>query len=108
MTDVRMQQVLDQMRALQAQAAGGASPPAQGPQQAQPGDFSAVLRSAIDSVNGMQQASGRKTDAFLRGEDVSLTEVMVASQKSRVAFEAMKQTRNRLLEAYQEISRMQV
>lgn len=108
MTDVRMQQVLDQMRALQAQAAGGVSQPAQGPQQTEQGDFSSVLRAAIDSVNGMQQASGRKTDAFLRGEDVSLTEVMVASQKSRVAFEAMKQTRNRLLEAYQEISRMQV
>jgi len=108
MTDVRMQQVLDQMRALQAQASQGVTPPAQGPQPAEQGDFSSVLRSAIDSVNGMQKASGQKTDAFLRGEDVSLTEVMVASQKSRVAFEAMKQTRNRLLEAYQEISRMQV
>lgn len=108
MTDVRMQQVLEQMRALQAQAAGGVQAPAQGPQQAGQGDFSSVLRSAIDTVNGTQQASSQKTDAFLRGEDVSLTEVMIASQKSRVAFEATKQVRNRLLEAYQEISRMQV
>lgn len=108
MTDVRMQQVLEQMRALQAQAAGGVQQPAPGPQPTQQADFSSVLRSAIDTVNDTRQASSQKTDAFLRGEDVSLTEVMVASQKSRVSFEAMKQTRNRLLEAYQEISRMQV
>ena len=33
---------------------------------------------------------------------------MIASQKARVGFEAMKEVRNRLLEAYQTVSRMQV
>lgn len=108
MAEMGVQQVLEQMRALQAQASAGTAQPVQPGQQAPQGDFASTLRSAIDSVNGLQQDSSQKADAFIRGEDISLAEVMVAGQKSRVAFEAMKQTRNRLLEAYQEIARMQV
>lgn len=104
MSDFRINQALQEMQRM-AQAAGGA--PA-GPQKAEGGDFSELLKRAVDGVNGLQMASGEKTDAFLRGEDVALTDVMIAGQKARVGFEAMKEVRNRLLEAYQTVSRMQV
>ena len=106
MNDMRIQQVLQQMRTLAAQADGnltaGTTP------ESRPGDFAGMLHSAIETVNGLQQSAGQKTDAFLSGEGVPLTEVMIASQKSRVAFETIKEVRNHLLSAYQEISRMQV
>lgn len=107
MNDVRIQQqLLQQMQALTAQAEGSPAPgAAAGPR---PEDFAGMLQAAIKTVNGLQQTAGRKTDAFLSGGDVPLTEVVIASQKSRVAFEALKEVRNHLLEAYQEISRMQV
>ena len=40
--------------------------------------------------------------------NVGITEVMIASQKSSVAFGAMVEVRNKLLEAYKEVMRMQV
>jgi len=40
--------------------------------------------------------------------EVDITQVMIASQKSTVAFEAMTQVRNKLVTAYQEIMRMPV
>lgn len=101
----KVNQMLREMRALAAEA--GALP------QEQPGTvdkagFAGVLKDAVGGVNRMQAEATAKQNAFLRGEDVALTEVMVSMQQARVSFEAVKQVRNRLLEAYQEISRMQV
>ncbi|MGD8709352.1 MAG: flagellar hook-basal body complex protein FliE [Ectothiorhodospiraceae bacterium] len=106
MTDVRIQQALQQLRSLAGEAAGN-----NGPQQAggtQQADFAGMLKDALGTVNDIQQQSSATADSFLRGENVPLVDVMVASQKAKVAFEATKEVRNRFLEAYQEISRMQV
>lgn len=106
MADVRIQQALDQMRAMAAQARGNEAPSAA---REAPGEsFGDLLQDALSSVNSLQQDASQKTDAFLRGDDISLTDVMVAGQKSRVAFEAVKEVRNHLLDAYQEVSRMSV
>jgi len=103
----QINQVLAQMRAMAAQA--GMAPTAKPEPQAVPANsFADVLKDAVGTVNRMQNESTQKSEAFLRGEDIPLTEVMVSMQKARVGFEAAKQVRNRLLEAYQEISRMQV
>lgn len=108
MTNLQINQMLAQMRAMAAQA--GIEPPAAaGVQPAQQGGgFADMLKNAVNSVNQQQTEATAKADALMRGEDVSLTDVMISLQKSRVSFEAVKQVRNRLLEAYQEISRMQV
>jgi flagellar hook-basal body complex protein FliE len=105
MNDMRIQQMLQQMQALAAQAEGNPPPVAAG---SRPADFAGMLQSAIETVNGLQQTATRKTDAFLSGAGIPLSEVVIAGQKSRIAFEALKEVRNHLLEAYQEISRMQV
>ncbi|MCC5810646.1 MAG: flagellar hook-basal body complex protein FliE [Ectothiorhodospiraceae bacterium] len=70
--------------------------------------FAGALKSAIHQVNDMQQTAGAQADAFARGEDIPLTEVMVSMQQSRVAFEATKQVRNQLVEAYRDIFNMPV
>jgi len=47
--------------------------------------------------------------SFEQGDPgVSLTQVMVASQKASVSFQAMTQVRNKLIDAYQEVMNMQV
>lgn len=105
MNNVSIQKALQEMQALANQARGGAVRQAEDAQQA---DFSTMLKQAVDGVNQLQGESSQMSEAFVRGENVALTDVMVAAQKSRVAFEAMKETRRHLLEAYQQISRMQV
>ncbi|WP_416885073.1 flagellar hook-basal body complex protein FliE [Marinospirillum sp.] len=71
--------------------------------------FATLLRQAIDNVNGHQQtASDLRTRYELGDPDVDIVNVMVAAQKSSVAFDAMSQVRNRLVNAYQEIMRMPV
>jgi flagellar hook-basal body complex protein FliE len=47
-------------------------------------------------------------DAYERGEDVPLTDVVLSMQKSSLAFEATLQVRNKLLKAYDDVKNMPV
>ncbi|WP_342600682.1 flagellar hook-basal body complex protein FliE [Psychrobacillus sp. FSL H8-0483] len=69
------------------------------------GDF---LKSAIDSVNESQKASDVATEKLIRGEDIELHDVMIASQKASITLNATLEIRNKVIEAYQEIMRMPV
>jgi len=72
-------------------------------------DFSGMLKSAIDTVNGVQKESGVLKNAVEMGDrNVSMAEAMIASQKAGIAFEATVQVRNKVLEAYKEIMSMPV
>lgn len=67
-----------------------------------------TMKSAIDSVNEQQRVSRDLQTAYVKGENVSLTDVAIAMQKSSVAFEATVQVRNKILESYREIMNMSV
>lgn len=72
-------------------------------------EFSSLLKSAIDTVNGVQKESGRlKTAVEMGDRNVSMAEAMIASQKAGIAFEATVQVRNKVLEAYKEVMSMPV
>jgi len=108
MSDIDISQVLDQMRAMAARAQGGAEAGAAQPTAGKPA-FSALLKNSIDAVNATQKQAGALTEKFQAGDpDTDLAQVMVALQKASVSFEAMKQVRNKLGDAYQEIMRMQI
>ncbi|WP_305906910.1 flagellar hook-basal body complex protein FliE [Methylomarinum sp. Ch1-1] len=99
MTDMNVNEVLAQMRAMSIEA--GSKP------QQNDSDFAAILKQSIDTVNETQKASGELSKAFETGDsDVSLAEVMIASQKASVSFQAMVQVRNKLVEAYQDVMNM--
>lgn len=106
MTDIAIQSVLAQMRAMQARASGGVSetPAAQAPN----GQFATAMKSAIDHVNETQQTAAANTKAFEMGKDVSLGDVMVSLQKSNIEFQATVQVRNKMVEAYQQIMNMPI
>jgi len=72
-------------------------------------NFGDMLQQAIDNVNGLQQNTGDLRTRFDQGDrSVSLSDVMIASQKSGVAFDATVQVRNKLIESYKEIMSMPV
>ncbi len=71
--------------------------------------FAVMLRAAVDNVNGLQQSSNELQTRFDMGDrSLSLSDVMIASQKSSLAFSATVQVRNKLVEAYKEIMSMSV
>ncbi|ELE1961027.1 flagellar hook-basal body complex protein FliE [Vibrio vulnificus] len=72
-------------------------------------DFSTLLNQAINNVNSLQKSSSDLQTRFDRGDaDVSLSDVMIARNKSSVAFEATVQVRNKLVEAYKDLMNMPV
>jgi flagellar hook-basal body complex protein FliE len=106
MSDIDISQVLNQMRVMASQAQ---ATPAAETQASQGADFSSILKNSVDSVNSTQKHAGQLSEAFQAGDpNTDLTEVMVALQKASVSFEAMKQVRGKLVDAYKEIMRMQV
>lgn len=121
---VAMQQALDQLRTMREAVRPPASPEIEslrgsiglplspGASSSSTGvqspSFLETMRSAVDTVNEQQKLSRELQNAYVRGEDVPLTDVAIAMQKSSVAFEATVQVRNKILEAYKEIMNMTV
>ena len=72
-------------------------------------DFSDMLKQAIDNVNGLQSNTSELRNSFEMGdESVSLGQVMIAANKSSLAFDATVQIRNKMVEAYKEVMSMPV
>ena len=70
--------------------------------------FSDYIQTAVESVNETQMNASDMRDAYERGEDVALTDVVLSMQKSSLAFEATLQVRNKLLKAYDDVKNMPV
>ncbi|BCB03350.1 flagellar hook-basal body complex protein FliE [Bacillus sp. KH172YL63] len=70
------------------------------------GSFSQLLKQSIDEVNKMQVQSDQLTEKLVRGENVDLHQVMIASQKASITLQTTMEVRNKVVEAYQEIMRM--
>ena len=119
---VDVNNLLTQMREMKAQAAGGAEIKPRSDVEAglttnktnsvgsaKPADFGDMFNNAINSVNETQQSSSALATAYQQGDPgVSLTQVMVASQKASVSFQALTQVRNKLVEAYQDVMNMPI
>jgi len=104
MSEISPQQLLSQIRAMQAEFNGPT--PARQPEGA---GFGEMLAGAINKVNEAQQNSATMKKAFETGSgDASLAEVMIAAQKANLSFRAMTEVRNKLVNAYQEIMNMPV
>lgn len=70
--------------------------------------FSTILVDSIKSMNNEQIESGEMVQAFLKGEGPDLHTVMINTEKANMSVEFAVQIRNKVMEAYQEIMRMQV
>jgi flagellar hook-basal body complex protein FliE len=106
-SSLQIQQVLAEMRALQARAAG--TPVDITPSTSQPTDFAALLKDSVDRIASMQNQASELSNAYETGDkSVDLTKVMLEVQKADLAFRAMTQVRNKLLDAYTQVMNMSV
>lgn len=69
-------------------------------------DFGQAFSNGLNRVNEQQVKSQNLTMAFAAGEDVSVHEVMIESQKANLSMSMAMQLRNKLLNAYTEIYSM--
>jgi flagellar hook-basal body complex protein FliE len=69
--------------------------------------FSNTLKEFISDTNTLQIQSADLTERMIKGEPVDLHDVMIASEKAKTSFQLLMEIRNRFLDMYREISRMQ-
>lgn len=77
-------------------------------QNSQQTNFSQLLKQSIDEVNSMQIKSDDMTAALAGGKNVELQDVMIAAEKASVTLLTTIEIRNKAVEAYQEMMRMQI
>ena len=70
--------------------------------------FANVLKSSLDEVNSLQQKADAAITALATGDKMSLHDTMIAMEQADVSFRLMMQVRNKIVDAYQEIMRIQV
>jgi flagellar hook-basal body complex protein FliE len=69
--------------------------------------FAEVLHSAMDDMQTLQGQAETKVAGLLDGTGVDVHSAMIAVEKADLSFQLMMQVRNKIVSAYQEISRMQ-
>jgi flagellar hook-basal body complex protein FliE len=70
--------------------------------------FADALRQAVAEVNSLQQEAGAEIRQLVTGESEDLHKTLLAVQRSDIAFQLMLEVRNKVVQAYQEIMRIQV
>jgi flagellar hook-basal body complex protein FliE len=72
------------------------------------GDFGQLVRQAMNTVDGLQKDSHASVQRMLSGEVEDLHKVALDHQRAALAFDMFLQVRNKAVQAYQEVMRMQL
>lgn len=70
--------------------------------------FGDTLNQAIADVNSLQSEAGKAVEKMVAGESTDLHDVMIAVEKARTSFDLLMEIRNKTIDVYREIMRMQV
>src|SRR5215469_2452718 len=70
--------------------------------------FASMLGQMVSDVNTQQKVSAQAVSALQSGQNVPLHQAVIAMEEANVSFQLMVEVRNRLMDAYQEIMRMQI
>lgn len=70
--------------------------------------FAATLQSAINQTNDLQVKANKAAEELAAGRTSNVQEVMIAAEKADISLRLMMQVRNKIIDAYQEIMKMQV
>ncbi|GAB4432533.1 MAG: hypothetical protein Kow0031_13940 [Anaerolineae bacterium] len=71
-------------------------------------DFGDVLAGAIDTLTQKENTANQAIASLAAGEDIEVHQVMLAMQEADISFQLALEVRNKIIDAYQEIMRMQV
>ena len=69
--------------------------------------FSDTLKGLISDTNSLQKDSFNLDERMLKGEPVELHDVMIAAEKAKTSFQLLMEIRNKFIDMYKEVSRMQ-
>ena len=86
----------------------GEQPGALAPVQPSGDSFSTVLGKMVAEVNGKQITASNAVNDLQAGNNVSLHQAVIAMEEANVSFQLMVEVRNKLLDSYQELMKMQV
>ena len=70
--------------------------------------FGDVLKQYMDDTNDKMSKANSTATSFIKGEDVNIDEVMIKGQEASLSLQFLTQTRDKLLEGYNQLSRMQL
>lgn len=71
-------------------------------------NFGDIFMDALKNVNSLEQESAKLTEDFIAGGTDDIHSVMIAAEKASISLQFVMEVRNKVMEAYQEIMRMQV
>jgi flagellar hook-basal body complex protein FliE len=77
-------------------------------ESAQPGAFAEALADAIGRVEDYRVQADKAVNQFLLGKDEELHKVAAATQQAELSFDLFLQVKNKVVQAYQEVMRMQL
>ena len=69
--------------------------------------FGGVLKNALQQVDQLGGSANQQIGTLLQGGNADMSTVMIAVEKADVAFQLMMQVRNKIVNAYQDIEKMQ-
>ena len=72
------------------------------------GSFQNLLSDFVGEVNSKQLSANDALTGLMSGKNVSLHQAMISVEEAGVSFQMMVEVRNKILESYQELMRMQV
>jgi len=98
-----MSGAISSLRILPAEAEITALRPFEAPE----GGFQEVLHSAIDDIQKLEGKAEQKVAGVLAGNGDDVHSALIAAEKADLSFQLMMQVRNKIISAYEEISRMQ-
>ncbi|SCJ98157.1 Flagellar hook-basal body complex protein FliE [uncultured Clostridium sp.] len=70
--------------------------------------FSEVISNAIKNVNEKQISADNSIESLIKGDDITMHEVMLSMQESQLSMQLLIEVRNKMVEAYQEINKIQL
>lgn len=70
--------------------------------------FGEYLNTALMKVSGLEEQSDQLKEDFALGKTDNIPEVLIAGEKANVALQFTMQVRNKIMDAYSEIMRMQI
>lgn len=113
LTEMYRQQraIVEQSREIQKAAQTGqveSTQSTQAPGSVQGAGFGDVLNQFVGEVNQKQLASSQAVNDLISGKEIPLHQAMITMQEAGVAFQLMVEVRNKLLEGYQDLMRMQI
>ena len=98
-----MSSAISGIRILPAEIEGGAI----GLKPGSGSSFGDVLRGAVGETESLQQTAEQQVSEMMKGNGADVHQAMISVEKADLSFQLMMQVRNKMVQAYQDISRLQ-